>query len=138
MRTTLCIQASIRQPQPLDRTSMQQMFSHYLFDIFRRNSPIPNRIRIDHQNWPMLALVKTAKLIRPNLPLQPSFLHRILEGRFELPATFAAATGPRCALVPFIDADKNMVLELCQFTIPSTSRWPGTQHSLSRAMHRCF
>jgi len=69
MRTTFCIQARIRQPQPFYRTSMHKMFSHNLLHIFHMNKPIPDSIRIDHHDRPMFALVETAQLVGANLPL---------------------------------------------------------------------
>jgi hypothetical protein len=79
MWATLSIQACIRQPEPLNRTSMHQMFADDLLDILHMNEPIPDRVRIDHNHRPMLALIKTPQLIRTNLPLQTSLFHRIFE-----------------------------------------------------------
>jgi len=114
MRASLGIQARIRQPQPLHRPAVHKMFSHNLLHIFHMHKPIPDRIRIDHHDRPMLALVETAQLIGANLPLQSRVLHGVFESRFKLPATLLAATGPRRVLVPLIGTDKNVVLELWQ------------------------
>ena len=69
MRTTLSIQARIRQPQPLNRASMHQVFADDLLDILHMNKPIPDRIRIHHNDRPMLTLIQAPQLIRANLPL---------------------------------------------------------------------
>ncbi len=69
MRATLSIQTTIRQPQTLHRTSMQQVLRHNLTHILRMNKPIPDRIRIHHHYRPMLALIQAPQLIRTNLPL---------------------------------------------------------------------
>jgi len=58
---------------------MHQMFADDLLDILHMNKPIPNRIGIDHNNRPMLALIQTPQLIRANLPLQTRVFHRIFE-----------------------------------------------------------
>ena len=79
MRATLSIQARIRQPQPLHRPPMHQVFAHDLLDILHMNKPIPDRIRIHHNHRPMLALIQASQLIRANLALQTSLFHRILE-----------------------------------------------------------
>jgi len=131
MRTTLCIQTRIRQPQPLDRTPMHQMFIHNLLHISYMNEPIPHRIGIDHYNRSMLALVKTAKLIRTNLPLQSRSLHRILEGRLKLPAAFVQATRTRSALVTLIRANKYVMLKLWQIQNPF-------QETVTRAREQVF
>ena len=69
MRATLSIQARIRQPQPLHRTPMHQVFAHNLLDILHMNKPIPDRVRIHHNDRPMLTLIQAPQLIRANLPL---------------------------------------------------------------------
>ena len=74
MRATLSIQTRIRQPQPLHRTPMHQVFAHNLLDILHMNKPIPDRIRVDDDNRPMLTLVKTSQLVGSDLSLQPGFL----------------------------------------------------------------
>ena len=119
MRATLCIQARIGQPQPLNRAPMHKMLVNDLFHISRMNKPIPNRIRIDHDNRPMFALVKTAQLVSAYLALQSGVLYRVLESRLQLPAMLPAAAWPRSTLVPLVSANKNVMPELCQSESPS-------------------
>jgi len=114
MRATLRIQASVRQPQPLHRPPMYKMFVHDLVHIFHVNKPIPNGIWIDHHNRPMLALVQATQFVSADLSLQSSLFHCILESRLQLPAVLSAATWSRCAFVPLIGTNKNVMPEFCQ------------------------
>jgi hypothetical protein len=79
MRTTLRIQARIRQPQSLNRTPMYEMLTNNLLNILRMDEPIPDLIGIDYEDRPMLALIEAPQLVSANLPLQTSFFHRLFE-----------------------------------------------------------
>jgi hypothetical protein len=118
MRATLCIQTRIGQPQPFDGPPAQEMFLDNLLHIPHVNEAIPDRIRIHHNNRSMLALVQASKLIGPDFTLQASLLDGILEGRFELFASPIGAARARSALFPFVDANKDMMLELrhCRYS----------------------
>ena len=93
---------------------MHKMFVHNLIHISHVNKPIPNGIRIDHHNRPMLALVQATQFVSADLSLQSSLFHRILERRLQLPAMLPAATWSCGTLVPLIGTNKNVMLELCQ------------------------
>ena len=84
MRTTLCIQARIGQPQPIYRPPVEQMLVHDLLHIPRIDKPIPNRIRIHHQGRSVLALVQARGLIHPDFSLQSSLFNRLFKGRLQL------------------------------------------------------
>jgi len=66
MRTARRIDALLRQHQPLNKPTMHQMLRDNLVHILRRHMAIPDRLRIHHHGRPMLALVQTPGLIRPN------------------------------------------------------------------------
>jgi hypothetical protein len=114
MRATLRIQARIRQPQPLQRSSMHKMFVHNLVHVFHVNKPIPDSVRVHHHNRPMLALVQATQFVSADLSLQPGLLHGILESRFQLPAVLPAAAWSSGVLVPLVGTNKNVMPELCQ------------------------
>jgi len=66
----------------------------------------------------MLALVQAPGLIGANLMLQPSLLQCVLEGGFELLSAPGATAWAGSALVALIGADKDVVLELGQVSLP--------------------
>ncbi len=45
---------------------MYQVLCHNLVHILNRHMPIPNRLGIHHHRRPMLTLIQTPSLIRPN------------------------------------------------------------------------
>jgi hypothetical protein len=112
MRAALRIQARIGQPQTLHRTAMQQVLLDDLPHVPGMHKPVPDGIRIHHHHRTMFALVQAPQLVRPDLPLQPSLLDRVLERSLQLSATLVGATWARCTLVAFIGADEQVMLEL--------------------------
>jgi hypothetical protein len=111
MLAGISIQAGIRQPQPLNRLSSDDVRFHDLFDIGRGNVSIPDCVRVDHDVRPVLALIKTAGLIGPDLTLQSALgeflLEQFLQRGFGARIT-ASARMPDWALVA---ANKNMFFE---------------------------
>ena len=91
---------------------MDEMLANDLFHVATIDKSVPNRVRIDHHHWPVLALVETSKLVCSDLPLQARALERVFESLFELLATFSCATGSGCRFVAFIGADEQVMLEL--------------------------
>jgi hypothetical protein len=45
---------------------MHQVLRHNLIHILRRHMPIPDRLGIHHYRRPVLSLIQTPSLIRPN------------------------------------------------------------------------
>jgi len=115
MQATLCIQARIGQQQPLHRPPMHQMLRHNLLHILHMNKPIPDRIGIHHDHWPMLTLIQAPQLIRPNFPLQPCLFQSILERRLQLSAALPATAQTRSTLIALIGTNKNVMLKLSHF-----------------------
>lgn len=64
------VQAGIRQHQPLNWLSTHNMGLDNLIDIVQRDPAVPDGFRIDDNVWPMLALIETARLVRPYFPFQ--------------------------------------------------------------------
>ena len=72
MRTTWRINAGIGQNQPFDRLSAQNVgFDDFIY-VGDCDSAIPDRIRINHDIRPVLALVQAAGFIGPHPVLQPT------------------------------------------------------------------
>ena len=118
VRASLCVQAGVVQAQALNRAAVDEMFLDDLVDVLQLNEAVPDRFRIDNNGGAVLALVQTPGLIGTNLVLQPGLLQSILEGGFELLSAPGATAWAGGALVAFISADKNMVLELGQVSLP--------------------
>jgi hypothetical protein len=122
VRAALSIQAAVGEQKPLHRPAMNKMLFDDLRDILSMHKAIPDRVRIDHNHRPVLALVKTPQFVRPHFALQTGVLERILEGVLELPAASSGTTGTGCVFVPLIGTDKEMMLKLCHFIVPSDYR----------------
>jgi hypothetical protein len=118
MRAMLDIEASFGEPETFHWTSMDKMFADNLLHIVDLNEAIPDRLGIDHNHRPMLALIKAAGLIRPDLGLQPGSLNGIFEGGFELLASSWKAAWPGRVLVPLVGADKDMALKCRHWRLP--------------------
>lgn len=111
MRTVFSIEACVRQPKALHRPAMQKVFCHNFIYVFYLDEAVPNRLGIDDNHRPMLALVKTTGLVRANAMLQARIFNGVLECRFELFAALWKTTRTRCRLVTFVGADKDMMLK---------------------------
>ena len=111
MRTVFSIEACIRQPKALHRPVMQKVFCHNFIHVFYLDEAVPNRLGIDHNHRPMLALIETTGLICPDAVLQTCIFNCIFECRFDLFASLWKTTGTRCRLVALVSADKDMMLK---------------------------
>ncbi len=63
MRTRRGVHARFGQAQTLDRPLLRYMFPDDLSDILRLHEAVPDRLRINHNRRPMLALIRTARLV---------------------------------------------------------------------------
>jgi hypothetical protein len=81
MRTGLSVDASIGQPEPLNRTTVDQVLLHNLRGIFGLYVPVPNRIGIYDDCRPVLALVKAAGLVDAHRISQAGSLGQLLQLR---------------------------------------------------------
>jgi len=79
MRALGRVQAVIGNHQPLDRPSSNNVGFENLVDIRFGDVPIPDGFRINNDVRSMLALVKAAGLIGPDLPFEPAFRKLLLE-----------------------------------------------------------
>ena len=70
----LRIDAPVRQAQPLHRTPVNQVLLHNLRGIFGLNMPVPDRFRIYHHGWAVLALIETAGFVDADCTAQPRSL----------------------------------------------------------------
>lgn len=51
--------------QPFDHSAISQMFLNYFVDVFLIYIRIPDIFRIDHNNWTLVAAIKTARGVDP-------------------------------------------------------------------------
>jgi hypothetical protein len=107
----LDIETALSEPETLDRTPVNEMFRDDLVHIFDMNEAVPDRLGIDHHHRSMLALVKAAGLIRPNLGLQPGSFNSIFKGGFELFTASRKTAWTGRILVPLVGAYKDMVFK---------------------------
>ena len=80
VRAVLAVDAGLREPKPFDRISLNKVFPDDLLYIINMDAAVPDRIRIDHNDGAMFALVKASGLVCPHLMLKASFLDGVLEG----------------------------------------------------------
>ena|SRR5215469_4716552 len=112
MFTDRGIQALVFQPESFHRTSTHDVGFNDLVYITQRDSSIPDGFGINHNVWPMLALIETAGVIGANPALQSAFGELLLEPRvqFGAPARIAAAAG--VVLWAHIAANENVAFKL--------------------------
>ena len=84
MRTGRSVDAGLRQAEPLHRPAVHNMLLDDLSDIFRLHEAVPDRLRIDHDGWPVLALVQTTGFVGPYRRLQAGGADRLLEQLLQL------------------------------------------------------
>jgi hypothetical protein len=129
MWAALGVQAAVREQKPLDGTAVNQMLVDDLRYVLPMHEAVPDRVRVDHHNGAVLALVEAAEFVRPHLTLQPGVFDSFLEGVLQLPAAMASAARPRGVFVALIGADKEVMLKLCHcgisFRASSCAMHPG-------------
>ena len=111
MRTTLCIQALLGQPQPFHRPSLHQVLRHNLRGVPRLHIPIPDPFRINHHRWSMLALVQASRLVDPHLRPQTRGLGKLIQLRVQFALPVRTARRPRRTLRPHIMTNKHVALK---------------------------
>ncbi len=123
MRTALRIQARIRNPQPLHRSSANQVLGHNLVRILRLHVSVPYRFGIHHNRRPMFALVQTARFVDAHTPAQPGVLRQLIQPRVQIAFSIGSAGRPRRIRRTGIQANKNVALERWQAVFSSGGNW---------------
>jgi hypothetical protein len=77
--TSGSVQAVVLQDQSLDGLAGDDVGVYDLIHVRQRHKSIPHRVRIDHKVRPVLALIKTTRLVRAYFALQPKFSEFLLE-----------------------------------------------------------
>jgi hypothetical protein len=108
MRARLRVNALVGQPQPLHRPARNQVLGHNLLGVFRLHVSVPNRVRVNDNRWPVLALVQAAGFVDPHLASQPGLAAQLLQPRVQLALSIAGATRPRRVRGTLIKTDKYM------------------------------
>ena len=111
MFTDTGIQALVFQPESFHRTSSHDVGFNNLVYIIRRDSSIPDCFRINHNVWPMLALIEAAGVIGANSALQSPLGEFLLESCVQFGTSAGIAAAARMVLRPHIAADKNVAFE---------------------------
>lgn len=111
MRAGLGIDTLIGQPQPLHRPAIHQVFLHNFRGIFGLHVSVPDRLWIDDDGGPMLALVEAAGFVDPDSISQARSLGELLQLRMQFALSIRGARRPRSAFGTGIMADKNVMLE---------------------------
>lgn len=127
MRTTRCIEALVRDFQPFDWFSAQNVRIQYLVNIARCYVTVPGRFRINNDVRSVLALIETACLIGANLSFEPSFRNSRFEELVQLSRACWIATSPWVSVRPLIGTYKDVVLKFRHGLIQDTA--PASQIS---------
>ena len=89
---------------------MFQMFLDDLAHILGLHEPIPDSLRIDHDDRPMLALIQAPGLVHADTALQPCRFHGIFHQISNFLGIPVGAAWPGSGLVPLVEADKHVML----------------------------
>jgi hypothetical protein len=96
------IDAGTGQLKALHRPTVDEVFLHDFFCVFRMNKPVPDRLWINNEHSGMLALVEASSRVDPNAVLQTGLLYGVLEGTAELFAVLVGAAGTGCGGISFV------------------------------------
>jgi hypothetical protein len=77
----LDVEAGIRQAKRLDRPAVEELFVDDLLDVLHADKTEPDRLRTDHDDRPVFALVEAAGLIGPDMVLQAGILNGVIRRR---------------------------------------------------------
>ena len=91
MRTGFRIHARLGQAQPFNWPPAYQVLFNNRPRVFRLHVPVPDRIRVDHNRGPMLALVKAAGFIDPHPPGETGLLGELLKPAVQFALSIARA-----------------------------------------------
>ena len=106
MRAVAGIDAGVRQPKALHRPAVDQVLLDDLLGVAGMGETVPDRLRINHQDRGMLALIKAPSLIDADPMLQARSFDGVLERAAQLLAVFIGATGAAGGFIAFILANK--------------------------------
>jgi hypothetical protein len=81
MRASFRVDARVSQPEPLHRTTIDQVLLHNLRGIFGLHMPVPNRLGINDHRGPVLTLIKAAGLVDAHGISQAGSLGQLLQLR---------------------------------------------------------
>ena len=118
MRAAGGIQASLGQAQPLYRAAIYQMLGDDLLDILRLYEAVVDRFRIDHQRWPVFALIQAAGLVHSHSVAQTGGSDAIFHAGVNLALAVGSAGRPRRLRCPEIGADKDVAIKSRQRETP--------------------
>jgi hypothetical protein len=104
--TTIAVDTGSGQPQPPNRASPDEMLLNDLFNVARVHIAIPNRLRIDDDDWSMLALIQAARFVSPDFVLKTGIFDRVLEGSFKFFASVRKTAWPGGSLIAFVRTDE--------------------------------
>ena len=79
MWTALSIETRIWDHQPFHNRVARNVLIDDLIYVRHCDPAIPNRLRINHHRWPMLALVQASGLVGSDLAFQPALCQSGLE-----------------------------------------------------------
>lgn len=82
------------------------MLLNDLFNVARVYIAIPNRLRIDDDDWPMLALIQAARFVGPDFVLKTGIFDRVLESSFKFFASVRKTARPGGSLIAFVRTDE--------------------------------
>ena len=111
MRTTLRIEALVRDAQSFDWLSAENVGIEYLVNIVGCHVPVPDRFRINNDVRSVLALVKAAGFVGPDLAFESPFRNSRLEELVQLSGACWIATSPGVSFGPLIGTYKDVVFE---------------------------
>jgi len=103
-----CVHASLTKHKPLHWHAAHKVRLNDLLHVFKRNKPIPNRLWIDDDGRPMLALIQTSGLVDPNARFKPFALALPFQSIADCGSIFGATASARVVHGPLVRTNKYM------------------------------
>lgn len=111
MRARFGVDALLGQAKSLDGTAGREMLGDDGFGIFGMDIAVPDRIRVDHNRRPVLALVEAPGLVDAHTAGEPRLFGQLLQAGMQLAFSIPGAGGARRLRRANIVADKDVALE---------------------------
>ena len=111
MRTPFCIQAGLGNHQSLYRQVADDVRFNDFVHIIRRDSAIPDCLRIDHNRRPVLTLIKTAGFVGADRSFNALLGQFDLEDALQVALAGRIAAPARISIRPLIATNEDVFFE---------------------------
>ena len=115
------VQAGICQAEAFDRFAAEDVGLNNLFDVGFGDVSIPNCVGVDHDVGAVFALIKAARLVGADFPLQAPLGQFLLEQFLQPGLSLRITTSAGMARRTLVSADEDVLFELGHEVVDETA-----------------